>query len=216
VVAAVVETVLVVLVWHATQLDPLDAWVMRWQERAWVHADGLAEVISATLPIGAAVVAMAGGAALAGLAGRRDAVVLALTAVPASLGAELLLKRLVHRQWNGDPALVFPSGHTAVAMATALIIVLVLRVVPVAQPARIAGAVCGGALVLVVTVARLVETVHSLTDVVAGVTTALVVTLGEALVITAWWRRAGSSRPVLGPLVDVDDASGSRAGPGRS
>ena len=53
---------------------------------------------------------MVAGAALAWLAGRRDAVVLALAAAPATLAAEMLLKRLVHRQWEGDPALLFPSA----------------------------------------------------------------------------------------------------------
>jgi membrane-associated phospholipid phosphatase len=185
VVAVVVEAVLAALVWHATRLDPVDAWVMRGQERVWAHADGFAHLISATVPIAGTVVAMVGGAALACLAGRRDAVVLALTAVPATLAVELLLKRLVHRQWNGDPALVFPSGHVAVAIAAALATVLVLRVVPVSQPAQIATAFLAGGFVLVVAVARLVETVHSLTDVVGGVTTGLAVTLGAALAITA-------------------------------
>jgi membrane-associated phospholipid phosphatase len=219
-VAVMVETVLAALVWHATQLNPVDAWVMRWQERAWVHADGLAQIISSTLPIGAAVVAMVGGAALARVAERRDAVVLALTAVPATLAAELLLKRLVHRRWNGDPALVFPSGHTAVATATAVIALLVLRVVPVAPTVRISAAFLVGGFVLVVAVARLVETVHSLTDVVAGVAVGLAVTLGDAVAITVWWRRAdrrpGSPRPSSAWAVDDDDAPASAADRNRS
>jgi membrane-associated phospholipid phosphatase len=59
--------------------------------------------------------------------------------------------------------------------------VLVLRVVPVPPPpARVAAAALGGGFVLVIAVARLVQTVHSLTDVVVGGTTGLVVTLGAA------------------------------------
>jgi hypothetical protein len=40
--------------------------------------------------------------------------------------------------------------------------------------------------VLVVSAARLVETVHSLTDLLGGGATGLLVTLGAALGITAW------------------------------
>ena len=68
--------------------------------------------------------------------------------------------------------------------------VLVLRVVPVAPPARVAAACLGGGFVLVIAMARLVETEHSLTDVVGGGTTGLVVTLGGASAITAYCRRA--------------------------
>jgi membrane-associated phospholipid phosphatase len=188
--AVLVGTLLAGLVWHATRLDPVDAWVMRWQVLAHSHASGVAAIVSDTLPAGVMLMTMVAGAALAWLAGRRDAVVLALAAAPATLAAEMLLKGLVHRQWEGDPALLFPSGHLAVATAAAMTAVLVLRVVPVAPPARLAAACLGGGFVLVIAVARLVETVHSLTDVVGGVTTGLVVTLGVASAITAWSRRA--------------------------
>ncbi len=130
------------------------------------------------------------GAALAWLAGRRDAVLLALAAAPATLAAAMLLKELVHRQWHGDPDLLFPSGHSAVAIEAAMTAVLVLRVVPVARPARVAAACLAGGFGLVIAVARLVETVHSLTDVVGGGITGLVVTLGAASAITTWSRRA--------------------------
>ena len=133
VVALLVGTLLAGLVWHATRLNPVDAWVMRWQELAHSHASGVAEIVSGTLPP-VMLMTMVAGAALAWLAGRRDAVVLALAAAPATLAAELLLKQLVHRQWNGDPALLFPSGHVAVATAAAMTAVLVLRVVPVRHP----------------------------------------------------------------------------------
>ena len=131
VVAFLVGALLAGLVWHATRLNPVDAWVMGWQERAHSHANGVAEIISGTLPAGVILIVMVASAALAWLAGRRDAVVLALTAAPAALAAEVLLKGLVHRTWNGDPALLFPSGHVAVATAAAMTAVLVLRVVPV-------------------------------------------------------------------------------------
>ena len=158
-------------------------------EPAHSHANGVAVVVSDTLPP-VMLMTMVAGAALAWLAGRYDAVMLALAAVPATLAAELLLKWLVRRQWDGDPDLLFPSGHVAVATAAAMTAVLVLRVVTVAPPARVAAACLGGGFVLAIAAARLVERVHSLTDVVGGGTTGLVVTLGAASAITAWSRRA--------------------------
>ena len=41
-VALVGGTLLAGLVWHATRLDPVDAWVMRGQELARSHAGGVA------------------------------------------------------------------------------------------------------------------------------------------------------------------------------
>ena len=194
VVAFVVGTLLAGWVWHATRLNSVDAWVMHWQERAYSHASGVAQNVSGALPAGVALMVMVAGAAVAWRAGRLDAVLLALTAAPAALAAELLLKRLVHRQWNGDPALLFPSGHVAVATAAAMAAVLVVGVVPAAAPARVAAACLGGGFVLVVAVARMVETVHPLTDIVGGAALGLVVTLGAASAITKWPRRAGSGQ----------------------
>jgi membrane-associated phospholipid phosphatase len=220
VVALLVGVLLAGLVWHATRLNSVDAWLMRWQERAYSHASGVAQKVSGALPAGVALVIMVAGATVAWLVGRRDAVLLALTAAPATLALELLLKRVVHRQWNGDPALLFPSGHVAVATAAAMTAVLVVRVVPVAAPARVAAACLGGGFVLVVAVARLVETVHPLTDVVGGGAIGLVVTLGAASAISAWWRRAhvraGSSPGLVQPPVEMDDASASGVGQSRS
>ena len=195
-VALVVGTLLAWLVWHATSLDPVDAWVMEWQERARTHAGRPAKLVSATLP-GAVVLAMAAGAALAWRAGRPDALLLALTTAPATLAVEILLKRLVHRRWDGGTALVFPSGHVAVATAAAITVVLVLRVVP-AAPARVATVWLACGFILVIAAARLVQTVHSLTDVGGGMTTGLVMTLGAAAAITAWARRAHRRAACLG------------------
>jgi membrane-associated phospholipid phosphatase len=86
---------------------------------------------------------------------------------------------------------VFPSGHLAVATAAALTVVLVLRVVPVAPRVRLVGDWLAVGFVLAIAVARLVETVHSLTDLLGGGATGLVVTLGAASAITAWSRSAG-------------------------
>ena len=48
-----------------------------------------------------------------------------------------------------------------------------------------------GGYVAAIAVARLVETVHSLTDLLGGVALGLVVTLGTALAITVLVRRGG-------------------------
>jgi membrane-associated phospholipid phosphatase len=182
--ALLAGSLLAALVWHATRLDPVDAWVMRWQELASAHARGLAAVVSATLgPM--ALLTMVAGAALGWLARRRDLMALALAAVPLTLAVEILLKRLVHRQWEGDPALLFPSGHAAIAIAAALTAVVAVRVVPVAPSARLAVACLTGSYALAIAVARLVETVHPLTDVLGGAATGVMVTLGGALALTA-------------------------------
>jgi membrane-associated phospholipid phosphatase len=187
--ALVAGSVLTALVWHATRLDPLDAWVMRWQELATTHAGGLAAFVSATLtPV--VLMTMVAGAIVGWLVRRRDLMVLAAAVPPITLAAEVLLKRLVHRQWEGDPALLFPSGHAAMATAAALIAVLACRVTPVSSRARLVVVWLAGGYVLAIAVARLVETVHPLTDVLGGGATGLVVTLGGSLTVTAWFRRA--------------------------
>jgi membrane-associated phospholipid phosphatase len=80
---------------------------------------------------------------------------------------------------------VFPSGHAAIATAAALAAVVAVRVVPVARPVRLAVVCLTGGYALAIAVARLVETVHPLTDVLGGIATGLVVTLGGALALTA-------------------------------
>jgi undecaprenyl-diphosphatase len=194
-----VGSLLAALVWHAVRLDAVDAWVLQWQNRAYVHGDEVAEHVAGVVTVGVALVAMVAGAVLACLAGRRDALVLAIAAAPATLLTESLLKDLVHRQWNGDPSLLFPSGHVAVTTAAAMTAVLVARVLCVSRDVRLATACMGVACVIAVAVARLVQTVHSLTDVVGGAATGLVVTLGLAIAITAWSRHDALRRPAVAP-----------------
>ena len=182
--ALLTGSVLAALVWHATRLDPVDAWVLRWQELAFIQAGGLAAIISATLrPV--VLLTMVAGAIIGWRVRRRDLIVLAIVALPATLAVERLLKRLVHRQWKGDPALLFPSGHAAMATAVALTAVLALRVAPVGHRARLAVTGLTVGYVLAIAMARLVETVHPLTDVLGGIATGLVVPLGAALALTA-------------------------------
>jgi membrane-associated phospholipid phosphatase len=185
--AVVLGGLLAALVWRATTLDRVDAWVLRGQDLAYDHAKTAAVIVSDTL-VPVVLVAMLTAAVAAWRAKRRDAAVLALTAAPAALAAELVLKRLVDRQWEGGSPPLFPSGHMAVANAAAVTIVLVVRLMPVAPRTRLAVGLVAGGYALLMGVARLVETVHSLTDVLGGVATGLAVTLGVALVITAWTR----------------------------
>jgi membrane-associated phospholipid phosphatase len=71
------------------------------------------------------------------------------------------------------------------ATAVALTAVLAFRVAPVGRRARLAVACLTVAYVLAIAVARLVETVHPLTDVLGGIALGLVVPLGAALALTA-------------------------------
>jgi len=179
---------LTAMVWHATQLNPFDSWVLRWQELAYHRGHRVAAVISDTvLPV--AVLTAVAGAAAAWLAGRWDALVLALVAVPSTLCVKTVLKQLIHRQWPGGPELLYPSGHLALATAAALVAVLVVRVVRTSSHVRRLVTWLAGGYVLVIAGARLVEEVHSLTDLLGGIATGLLVTLGVALGITAWGGR---------------------------
>jgi membrane-associated phospholipid phosphatase len=182
--ALLIDGLLAALVWHATRLDPVDAWVLSWQELAFSRAGELAMFFSATLsPV--VLLTMVACAVLAWRAKRWDLMALALASLPATLAVEVLLKQVVHRQWDGGPDLIFPSGHAAMGTAVALSAVLAIRVAPVALRARLAVACVTVSYALAIAVARLVETVHPLTDVLGGVATGLVVTLGVALVLTA-------------------------------
>lgn len=191
--ALLTGSLLAALVWHATQLDAVDARVLRWQELAFARAGGLAAIVSATLkPV--VLMTMMAGPVLGWRVKRWDLTVLALAALPATYAVEVLLKRVVHRQWEGDPALLFPSGHAAMATAVALTAVLAVRVTHVAPRARRAVAFLTIGYVLAIAVARLVQTVHPLTDVLGGVATGLVVTLAAALALTAIFGREPPDR----------------------
>jgi membrane-associated phospholipid phosphatase len=182
--ALVTGSLLAAVVWHATRLGLVDAWILKWQEMAFTRAGELAAIVSATLRP-AVILTMVAGAVLGWRARRWDLIVLALASLPATLAVEILLKQLVHRQWDGGPALIFPSGHAAMATAAALTVLLAVRIAPMAARARLAVACVGVGYALAVVLARLVETVHPLTDVLGGVATGLVVTLGVTLVLTA-------------------------------
>ena len=61
--ALLIGILLAAFVWHATRLDTIDAWVLRWQELALTHGGGLAAIVSATLaPV--VILTMLAGASL--------------------------------------------------------------------------------------------------------------------------------------------------------
>jgi membrane-associated phospholipid phosphatase len=187
-VASFVVALVAAVVWHTRWPNSADAEIMRWQEAASVRGDGIATTISSAIgPL--VVLAVVASAALAWRVKRWDAVVLALVAAPAALVIELLVKQLVDRQRpDGDGALLYPSGHVAVATAAAVTAVLVLRATLAPPRTRVRVAWLAGWLVLVIAAARLVQTVHYVTDVVGGVAVGLAVTCWVSLAITAGWR----------------------------
>lgn len=186
--ASFVVALLAALVWHTRWPDPVDAEMMRWQEVATVRGEGIATAIASSVaPL--AVLVLLAGVALAWRVKRWDAVVLALVATPGAFVVESLLKEVVHRQRPGGADLLYPSGHVAVATAAAVTAVLVARAVRASPRMRTCVAWLAGCLVIVVAAARLVQTVHFVTDVVGGAALGLAVTCLAALAISAGMRR---------------------------
>jgi membrane-associated phospholipid phosphatase len=194
--ALAVTASLAAMVWHSDQLGWVDAWAMR---EIPAHSHGyqgflIASAISDVLgPLLVGVMVAVGAFAWLRLR-RRDALALSLLAPPATGAAKVALKYFVARQPPGGGALMYPSGHLAIATAVAVTVVLVVRVS--SRSARLKRAVVTLAvlLVLVAAWARLAETAHSLSDVVGGVTTGLAVALGIALALSALSIRLRGSR----------------------
>lgn len=186
--ASFVVAFVAALVWHTSWPNPADAEMMRWQEAATVRGDGIATAIAdAVGPL--VVLAGLASVALAWRVKRWDAVVLALVAAPGTLVTELMLKQVVHRQRpDGGAALLYPSGHVAVATAAAVTAVLVARATLAPPRTRVRVAWLAGWLVVVIAAARLVQTVHYVTDVVGGAALGLAVSCWAALAITVGCR----------------------------
>ena len=201
VLAVLVTAVLARLVWHSRRLPGLDAWVEDQlgadSDRQMRLANALAGGLRSVTVLGVVAVA-----ALAWIALRqRNAVVLALLAPTATLAAERLLKPLVGRRIPGSTVFHYPSGHVAVAAALALCLVLVVRSVRARPATRTVAVLSAGLLVLLMALARLVETAHVLSDVVGGAATGVAVTLAVALLLDGRDRplRRGRSGPSAGP-----------------
>jgi hypothetical protein len=192
--ASFVAAIVATIVWHTRWPDPADAEMMHWQEAARPRADGIATAIAnAVGPL--VVLAALAAAAIAWRFKRWDAVVLAFVTAPGAVAMELLLKQVVHRQRpDGGESLLFPSGHVAVATAAALTVVLVLRATLAPPRKRAPAAWLAVCLVLVIAVARLVQTVHYVTDVVGGAAIGFAVTCWAALAISAGCRSGRLSR----------------------
>lgn len=198
--ASLVAGVVAAAVWHTRWPNAVDAEMMRWQEVARAQGDVIATAIAQA--VGPSVVlVMLVGAALARRAKRWDVAMFAVVAVPGTLVVELLLKQVVHRQRpDGGEALLYPSGHVAVATAAAVTLVLVLRttLAPVRTRMRVT-AWLAGCVVVLVAGARLVQTVHYVTDVVGGAAVGLAVTCWTALAISAVCRSGRKMATRSGP-----------------
>jgi membrane-associated phospholipid phosphatase len=202
-IALLVVSSLGALVWHSDQLGWIDAWAMR---EIPAHSHGYQGFVVASIvsdAVGPLVVMLA--AAVVVLAWlrlrRRDAILLSLLAPPFTLAAKVLLKQLVARRVPGGATLMYPSGHLAMATAVAVTLVLVVRTADVGARIQRTLIILAALFVLTVAWARLAETVHSLSDVVGGVATGMVVPLSIALLLSAssLSPRGSNGLPTVGP-----------------
>jgi undecaprenyl-diphosphatase len=184
VLAVLVTVALSGLVWHSTRLPGLDALGLRllgahYDEPQFRVATELASALLA-LTVGGIVAT----AVVAWMALRRwKAVALALLAPAATLVVEKLLKLLVARRAPASTVFHYPSGHVAVATALVLSLVLILRPAMDRPRVKLLVGLSVALLVPLMALARMVETAHLLTDVLGGVSTAVAVTLGAALLL---------------------------------
>jgi membrane-associated phospholipid phosphatase len=200
--AIVVTVVLSGLVWHSTRLPGLDAWGLDLLgassgEPRWRLATRVATGLRALIVGGVVAVALVAWMALR----RWNALALALMAPAATLAVERLLKVLVARRAPASTVFHYPSGHVAMATMLVLCLILILRPTVVRPQVKLLAGLAATLLVPLMAGARLVETAHLLTDVVGGVSTAVAVTLGVALLL--------DRRRLLSP-----GRSGRPAGPG--
>jgi undecaprenyl-diphosphatase len=208
--AVLVTAVLGRLVWHSQGLSGLDAWV-----EDQLGADSDRELRLATdLASGLRAATVCGIVAVAGLAWmalrQRNAVILTLLAPSATLAAEKLLKPLVARQAPDSTVFHYPSGHVAVATALALSLVLIVRSTRARPATRTIAVLSTGLLVLLMGLARLVETAHLLSDVVGGVATGVAVTLAVALLLDG--RHPTGVGSVRGGLLELEPEGLGQAG----
>jgi membrane-associated phospholipid phosphatase len=195
--AILATVVLSGLVWHSTRLSGLDAWVLHLlgahSEQQFRLATEVATGLRA-LTVGGIVVT----AVVAWMALRRwNAVALAVLAPATTLAVEKLLKPVVARRAPGSLVFHYPSGHVAVATALALSLVLILRPTMVRPRVKRLVGLFAALVVPLMGLARLVETAHLLTDVAAGVSTGVAVTLGAALLLDR------DGRSVRGGLLEL-------------
>jgi membrane-associated phospholipid phosphatase len=192
-VAVLVTGTIAKVVWHSDRLGAADGWGVRELEATSSTVLLAARVVSA----GLVSLAVAGSLAIAAFAWAllrwREAVLLALAAPVLAFLAEKLLKLVVERRVPEADVSHYPSGHLAVGTAVALSLVLVMRWTSTAPATRTAVTVAACLFVVVLGVARVVESAHLLSDVVGGVGTGVAVTLTAALLLDG--RRARGDQP---------------------
>ena len=182
--AVLVTVALSGLVWRSTRLPALDAWALDLLgagsgDQRFQLATALAAGLRA-LTVGGIVAT----AVVAWMVLRRwNAVALVVLAPAATLAAEKLLKVLVARRAPASTVFHYPSGHVAVATALVLSLVLILRPAMDRPRVKLLVVLSVALLVPLMALARMVETAHLLTDVVGGVSTAVALTLGVALLV---------------------------------
>jgi undecaprenyl-diphosphatase len=152
------------------------------------------------------------------ITGRLNGAVLAVAAVPASVGLnEALLKPLVHRSYYFLNGGAYPSGHTAAMFALAATVTVLLLAPPQAAGARalrilVPAAACllGGTVAVAVISLRW----HYFTDTIAGAAVGIGTVCALALILdllaaSRWF--AWASRELSRLLKNTEAAGGERA-----
>jgi membrane-associated phospholipid phosphatase len=193
-VALLVVAVLGALNWHSDRHGRVDAWAMREIPAHSYGYQGFLVASAISDAVGPLVLGLAATIVLLAWLRprRRDALLLALLAPPVTLAAKGLLKEVVASRTAGGAALMYPSGHLAMATAVAFTLLLVLRTGNVGAGIRRGLTILAALFVLTVAWARLAETAHSLSEVVGGVATGVAMPLSTALALAAWWPERGT------------------------
>ena len=215
---AILVAVLGVLFAHKAKADwldqAIDSRIIAW----FVGHPGLAALLAAP---GTPVPAVALSAAIVApclVTRRLNGAVLAVAAVPASVGLnEALLKPLVHRIYYFPDSPVYPSGHTAAMFALAATVTVLLLVPPQAAGPRalrilIPAAACllGGTVAVAVIGLRW----HYFTDTIAGAAVGIGTVCALALILdlpaaSRWF--AWASRELSPLLKKTEAVRGERA-----
>jgi membrane-associated phospholipid phosphatase len=177
------------LVW-STRQSRLDAWAVQVLS---VSRNGFPYRFASRLDDSARLLAViAGSLAIAliawALLRRWDAVVAACLAAPVTVGAEMLIKLAGRRSLDVE-SFSYPSGRVAVATSLVLVLVLVLRSAAVQSSVRAVVAALGSIWVLTIAWARVATSQHLLTDVVGGMCLGVAVPLAVVLLLTALRQR---------------------------
>jgi membrane-associated phospholipid phosphatase len=182
-VAALITGSVGALVWRSERLGSIDAWALRelaaHSYREFQLASGIAASLQPVVIFGTMAIAILAWVVLR----RWNGVILSLAAPAVTFAVEKLLKQLVARRSPGVSVFLYPSGHLAVATALVLTLILVVRSAGARPSIRASVIACSSLFVVVIARARLAETAHSLSDVVGGVATGAAVTLAAALLL---------------------------------